>query len=473
MSAATFIVGDVFEVLAGMPDKSVHSVITSPPYWRKRRYLPPDHPQAHLEIGQEPSPGEFLAALLRVTDELWRIVRDDGTIWINLGDTAAGSGGAGGDYDEGGQREGQNRYVGTARAIRDNGNRYAPAKRDVRPAGRVKTLGNRQAEHMPLRKSVCWIPELFGASLAYGRNLLTGEPCRQWITRPPVVWCKPSPTPGEIIDKFREATELFVWAAKQPRYYFDLDAVRLPAVPENQRDTRNQDGPKQRLAAASEAHPIRYTKRTTNPKGAPPLNWWEIPNSGYGGAHFATFPPELLRRPLLASVPAQVCSVCGKGRERIHERSWELDESRPQAKRALELARAGGLTPAHFEAIAAHGISDVGKNKVTQGGAGRNIDGPQNLAADAKAVLGGYFREFIGAPLVHVGWTDCGCPNRDWVPGTVLDPFAGSGTTATVATGHGRNCISIDFDATNADLARERVGMFLTVEDHTTEATSA
>lgn len=342
MSRARWLVGDVFEVLATLPDKSVNSVITSPPYWRKRRYLPADHPLADKEIGQEPSPGAFIETMLRLTDELWRIVADDGTIWINLGDTASGSGGAGGDYSVDGIRAGQNRYAGTNRAIRD------------------ASAGTYACDDMPKAKSVCWIPELFGASLAYGRNLLTGAPHQQWITRPKVTWCKPAPTPGEIIDKFREATELIVWASKQGTYYFDLDSVRNPPIPENERTTWNQNGPKV-LAARAAGKDVsgheRNTKRTTNPKGAPPLDWWVVNTSGYEGAHFATFPGELIRRPVIASCPP------------------------------------GGV---------------------------------------------------------------------------ILDPFGGSGTTAEVATGHGRDCISIDFDARNADLAVSRVGMFLDVE-HTTE----
>lgn len=342
---ARWLVGDVFDMLAELEDGSVQSVITSPPYWRKRRYLPPEHPMAAKEIGQEPSPGAFLDVLLRLTDELWRVVAADGTIWFNLGDTASGSGGAGGDYNESGLREGQQRYSGSARK-----RAYLGVGDDYRPA-------RKRSDDMPLAKSVCWIPELFGASLAYGRNLLTGRPCQQWITRPQVTWCKPSPTPGEITDKFREATELIVWASKQASYYFDLDAIRLPPVPENERTTWNQNGPKA-LAAREAGKDIsgheRYTKRTTNPKGAPPLNWWKVNTSGYEGAHFATFPPELIVRPVIASCPPG---------------------------------------------------------------------------------------------------------------GTILDPFGGSGTTAAVATGHGRNCISIDFDERNADLARERVGMFLEVDE--------
>ena len=299
MTAAVWHTGDVRRLLAEMPDRSVHSVITSPPYWRKRRYLPTDHPDADKEIGQEPSPGEFLGTLLSITDELWRVVRDDGTIWINLGDTAAGSGGAGGDYNEGGERAGQNRW------------KAASWPTD----GMAAELG------FPLRKSTCWIPELFGASLAYGRNLLTGDPCRQWVVRPKVTWCKPRVTPGQCDDRFRTATELIVWAAKRRDYYFDAAAIA-----------------QERADSASG-------------KGVPPLDWWVIDPSGYDGAHFATFPPELITRPVIAS-----------------------------------------------------------------------------------------------------------CPEG----GTILDPFGGSGTTAAVATGHGRNCISFDINESNLDLARERVGMFLT-----------
>lgn len=336
MSTARFIVGDVFDVVASLPDRSVHSVITSPPYWRKRAYLPAGHPDAASELGQEATPGEFLANLLRLTDELWRVVRDDGTIWFNLGDTASGSGGSGGDYNEGGWREGQAKWQGSGRAAGEHG-------------ARMPWKGSRPGH--PLAKSVCWLPELFGASLAYGRNLLTGEPCRQWITRPPVTWCKPAPTPGEIIDKFREATELFVWASKQRRYYFDLDSVRT--------GPKQDWGDRKITSGAYTGHP-QFRENQTRPdcamneKGVPPLNYWVVNTSGYEGAHFATFPPELITRPVIVSCPPG---------------------------------------------------------------------------------------------------------------GTILDPFGGSGTTAMVATGHGRNAICIDLDERNADLARERIGgLFFDVE---------
>lgn len=316
--SATFIVADVFDGLAQLDDGSVQSVITSPPYWRKRAYLDDDHPDKDREIGQEPSPGQFLASLLRVTDELWRVVRDDGTIWFNLGDTAAGSGGWGGDVDQR-DRGGGRRWKGTNRA---------------------------EVAETPRGKSVCWIPELFGASLAYGRNLLTGEPCRQWITRPPVTWCKPNPNPGAIFDKFREATELFVWAAKEPTYYFDLDSVREPSSGYH----RNDETYNRRRYPGQRA---RATKHTTNPKGVPPKNWWVVNparTQDTGEAHIAPMPAELVRRPVTVSAPEG---------------------------------------------------------------------------------------------------------------GTILDPFAGSGTVGAVATGHNRNFIGIDLDERNADLAQKTIGQSL------------
>jgi DNA modification methylase len=337
-----WLIGDVFDRLADIPDGSVHSVITSPPYWRKRRYLPPDHPDAAREIGQEPSPGEFIATLLRLTDELWRVVRDDGTIWINLGDTSAVSGGAGGDYGPGGKREGQPKYGGSATA----GGGLAPNGK--RRGGTPISIGT------PRGKSVCWIPQLFGASLAYGRNLLTGDPCQQWITRPPVTWCKPTTTPEPATDRFLIATELIVWAAKQPSYYWDRAAILEPHADSPGNRYKRHVTPVDRAKrdqGDKTANAITADYQATD--GVPPRDWWVINTGNYPHAHFATFPPELIIRPVLASCPPG---------------------------------------------------------------------------------------------------------------GTILDPFGGSGTTAAVATGHGRNCIAIDLDPRNADLARQRVGMFLDVD---------
>jgi DNA modification methylase len=161
-----------------------------------------------------------------------------------------------------------------------------------------------------------------------------------------------------VIDKCREATELIIFAAKTSApggYYFDLDSIRVPTDPANERSTSNDGDPKALLAAANGSIQRRkFTQRTANPNGRPPYDWWVTSSDGYDGAHFAVMPPELVIRPVIAGCPAG---------------------------------------------------------------------------------------------------------------GTVLDPFAGSGTTLMVATGHGRDAIGIDFDERNADLARERIGMFLEIEN--------
>ncbi len=133
----------------------------------------------------------------------------------------------------------------------------------------------------------------------------------------------------------------------------------------------------------------------------------------------------------------------------------------------MQLARDAGLTDDHIAAVRAFGISDAGKAIVTQNGHGKNSERVKKLAAEAKTVLGGYFREFLLEVPQTTGWTDCG--HETWRRGVVLDPFGGSGTTAVVALGHGRDAVLIDIDEKNADLARERVGMWLTVEQHVTE----
>lgn len=398
MTVARFLVGDVFERLAEIPDRSVHCVISSPPYFRQRDYLPAEHPDKAKEIGQETTPAEALETLLRLMDALWPKLADDATYWINLGDKHAGSGGAGGDYDDDGLRAGQPRY------------------------GRVDA-----GDGWPLNQSVCWLPQLFGASLAYGRNLLTGQSHSQWVTRPAVTWCKPNPMPGSTGRKFKTATELIIYGGKHEAHYFDLDAVREPAeIPGDW----NQTGPKQRMAtdrSDQRTGHARFTKRTVNPNGKAPLNYWVVESEPYPGAHFAVMPSGLVVKPIETGCPRRVCITCGAASERL---------------------------------TAGHTPTNGGDRERDRQGRGRKERS----------------RTDVDEPRHTVGWTTCGCPSTDglrldghhtgdgWQPGVVLDPFAGSGTTLAVATGHGRNAIGIDLDERNAQLARDRLGMFLDID---------
>jgi DNA modification methylase len=132
VSEATYLVGDVFDRMAAMPDGSVDLVLTSPPFLALRSYLPADHPDKAKEIGSEPTPAEFLDTLLRLTAEWGRLLAPHGSIAVELGDTYASSGGITDNSDD---------SLG--------GNDFAPRGRRGNGPG------------WPLDKSMCGIPHLY------------------------------------------------------------------------------------------------------------------------------------------------------------------------------------------------------------------------------------------------------------------------------------------------------------------------
>lgn len=424
---ARYIIGDVFTELAKLPDNSVDLVLTSPPFLGLRSYLPEGDPNKTMEVGSEATPAAFIDVLLALAAECRRVLAPHGSLCVELGDTYSGSGGAGGDYKAGGLREGQPIYPRRkAEDGYDGGEgtkRYVGSKyRGVGADGHNRTTEGddgfmpiKGGKNWPLPKSLCGIPQLFPLSLAYGRNLLTGNesPAGRWRVRNVVAWCRPNPPVGALGDKFRPATSYMTMACVSSTRYFDLDAVRATPV---------TDLPLTLLprARGSDDRSFRFAERiNANPGGAPPLDHWVIPTSPFQGAHFATWPPELCTRPVLAMCPQWVCQECGEPRRRVRKENPAYE------------GRAGGPT---------HNNAQQGKS--LQGFSHAAYPTPRWLPNDE--------------------WTDCGHKaNRR---GVVLDPFAGSGTTLAVATGHGRDAIGIDIDPRNALLAERRVGMLLTVE---------
>jgi hypothetical protein len=160
----------------------------------------------------------------------------------------------------------------------------------------------------PLDKSLCGIPHLYHLSLAYGRNLLTGEPspAGQWRVRNVVAWCRPNPPVGALGDKFRPATSYMTIACRARDRWFDLDAVRHQNDRSDEQTTANDKGG------------VRGAMQSPqNPAGAPPLDWWNVSTEPYSGSHYATWPRKLLDRPIKAMCPMQVCVECGQPRRRI------------------------------------------------------------------------------------------------------------------------------------------------------------
>jgi DNA modification methylase len=228
-----------------------------------------------------------------------------------------------------------------------------------------------------------------------------------WLVRNRIIWAKEFGMPDPVKNRLANRHEYVIHLALKPDYYYDL---------------------------------VGYAEAIGN--GANPGDVWTINPERNMGQHLAPYPRELVRRAIMLAAPPQICSTCWVPRRRVVERTAELDTARPQARRAMEIAEAEGLTPEHIRAIQAFGVSDVGKATKFQNGTGRNSAEVQRLAAEAKQALGGYFREFTFANKRTVGWTDCGhgTPAR----GVVLDPFAGTGTTLKTAIDEGRDGIGVD-----------------------------
>lgn len=472
---ARILIGDVHEALSTLPDHSVDTVMTSPPFLGLRSYLPAGHPDKDREIGSEATPAEFIDALLEVTEECRRVLTPYGSLVFELGDTFAGSGGAGGDYDEGGLPEGQPRY--RARYIRNDGSsapqaspksarlprrplstrpKYnprsdrqqdvdlgvAPGRRRLGPKGRDNLDG------WPLDKSACMIPQLFGVALAYGMNPLTGRASSPWRVRNVVAWTRPNPPIGATGDKFRTATSYLTVAAMATDRYFDGFSARVA--------TRDGAG-----------------TRTL-------YDYWEIPTQGYAGAHFATF-PEALVVPVVSSMcPERVCLSCGEPSRRLVETTNALGVA--PGRRSWR-SGTDGIGTGHSGAITRSVTSAPPADQVSLGwthcscGTGclpttwrvDTLEVPQGRSQGGRWVdLEDWAEDTPPAETrikrvrrrVVADLGACADPSH-WRPGVVLDPFCGSGTTLQVATRLGRDAIGIDLNEANEALVRNRVGLFM------------
>jgi DNA modification methylase len=235
-----------------------------------------------------------------------------------------------------------------------------------------------------------------------------------WRVRNRIIWTKTRGMPEPAQNRLAGRHEYVIHLVQGEDYYYDLFGY-------------TED----------------LARRGLGKTGVNPGDVWQIDPERNMGKHLAPFPEELVRRAVLLGCPRIVCSKCGQPRRRIIERTRQLDPSRPQAKRAMELAEAAGLRDEHIAAIQATGVSDAGKALRTQTGTGRNSAEVRALARHAKQVLGGYFREFTFPQRRSVGWTGCEHGGDDQA-GTVLDPFVGTGTTVRAAAALNRNGIGVD-----------------------------
>ena len=262
----------MFDVLRSIDDNSVDLILTSPPFLALRSYLPSDHPNKFKEIGQEGTPAAFIDTLMDLTQEWSRVLAPHGSIAVELGDTFSGVY-RGQPDDEMSKKQQQ----------------FIQSRRRDRIAIPTRATGG---NGWPKAKSLVMVPELYRIALSYGFNPLNPEHMMPaWIVRNVIRWHRPNPAPGSLSDKFRPSTTDMVVATNSAKRWFDLEAVRHPA--------------------------LKNTILTDDT--APPLDTWIIPTEGYSGAHYATFPRSLLEIPIKSMCPKEVCNVCGEPRRRITE----------------------------------------------------------------------------------------------------------------------------------------------------------
>jgi DNA modification methylase len=540
--------GDCADVLATLPDCSVQTCVTSPPYFGLRDYgtaeweggdAACDHKmpsrvdaakavatstlvgskdtQGHLkepsyrdvcgkcgarridrQIGLEATPDEYVARLVAVFRAVKRVLRDDGTLWLNLGDSYAGSWG---NYS------GQNRGKGDGQRAITVGSMPTKAwdgREGERPAASRKMAGIKE-------KDLIGIPWMVAFALR----------ADGWYLRSAITWVKGNPMPESVTDRPTSATEMIFLLTKNPTYYYDAVAIAEDGVePERKRLDR---------IGGANGHTVRHSpggmigataKRNKR-------NWWHVNTAPFPAAHFATFPPKLIEPCILAGTSQRgACGLCGAPWRRVTERTSEIAAShkgsafnrgktgingqgRVQAGERFVTVTTGwepscacgapeGWREGDGEIIATPTGARVGDDpSLITGRAGMNRPrGPEEgtrpitryeqrmYAAQLRASphraamedeAGDAFAHYLrtdqsGArpipPSLLSAWLD-----RGWlaavnvpvweppatVPCVVLDIFAGAGTTGLVAKNHGRRFVGIELNEQYADLIVDRL----------------
>ena len=386
-------IGDCRDLLPTLAAGSVHCCVTSPPYWGLRDY------GNDSQIGLEKTPSQYVDEMVAVFGEVHRVLRDDGTLWLNLGDSYAGSWGA----------QSRPGYDDDSSTI--TGGSMLSARQI---AAHLRATGTGSLKNTPglKQKDLVGIPWLVAFALRESG----------WYLRQDIIWHKPSPMPESVQDRCTKSHEYIFLLAKSQRYFYDAEAIKEPA-------TGGSPGNKQHKGRTayengSEHHRTKVglteieAMDTRNKRSV-----WKVGFQGYKGAHFAVYPPNLVKPCILAGSPEKTCEICGKGWKRIVER--DRVATRP------------------------------------------GTDSKVNRASDKEgSPYNGHTGQVVGNrdPQRHTTTTktlgfepDCDCGGEE-AQSVVLDPFTGSGTTGAVALELGREFIGTELNPEYAELARKRIG---------------
>jgi DNA modification methylase len=332
--------------------------------------------------------------MVEIFREVRRVLRKDGTLWLNLGDSYAGSWG---NYG------GQNRGNGSQREI-------------------VSGSKAHQKSYDGLEQ---WRPPTTDVSGLKPKDLV-GIPWRVafalqadgWYLRSDIIWSKPNPMPESVTDRPTKAHEYLFLFSKAPQYFYDAEAIKEKAemTPQNRftsgEDWKNGGGPHRRPDGAT--NPTNRNKRSV----------WTVATAPYPEAHFATYPPDLIKPCIMAGTSARgCCAKCGAPWERILEREVISVSDSP---------RYSGVTM---------------RNDANDG---RTERSSKTLGWQPTCECG-----------YGISADTFGVYEEKLIPCTVLDPFAGSGTTGAVALELGRKAILIELNPKYIELIRQRCDVTL------------
>jgi DNA modification methylase len=455
------LVGDVRARLADIPDASVHCVVTSPPYYGLRDYqtadwsggdagcdhmMPVSYKSSTLgastggrsqethqrsieaqatpyrstcgkcgavrvdrQIGLEPTLAAYIATLVDVFRGVRRVLRDDGTVWLNLGDSYA----ANRTYqvtDNKHTNVGNNGAMKVPEGMKPKDLMMVPARVAIALQQPWLRCRGCNAEHHESQ----WATFPNGRRICPSCELSKGADASEpgFYLRSDIIWAKPNPMPESVQDRPTSAHEHVFLLSKSSKYFYDAEAIREPYV--RTWDPATNGGSwahTERQPNGSKAghHSGAYPEPTNG--GANKRNVWTIATTPFPGSHFATFPPKLVEPMILAGTSEKgCCPQCGSPWVRQVERE------------------------ASTEARHNHAGNGASKN-----GASR---------------IGGFY----DAKTETLGWSpSCACPAADPVPCTVLDPFGGAGTVGLVADRLGRDAILIELNPEYAQMASARI----------------
>jgi len=264
VTSQRIIAGDCIEGMRTLPDASVYCCVTSPPYWGLRDY-------GHEgQIGLESTPDAYVARMVEVFREVRRVLRDDGTCWVNLGDSYNGIGG--------------------------------PGKQDggpIGPTAAVAIVGTKGRHIVGLKaKDLVGIPWRVAFALQ----------ADGWWLRQDIIWHKPNPMPESVRDRCTKAHEYVFLLTKSDRYYYDAyavsEAVACVRGPGNKRPLKGveEDGEKHRTRAGLHKAAERWREEGP-PESRNRRSVWTITTKPYSGAHFAVMPADLVEPCIKAGCP--------------------------------------------------------------------------------------------------------------------------------------------------------------------------